>query len=93
MLLKAGEVKDIEYTVEVSEDINDIKNGKITSTEAVILSKSAVCNDIYVGYTFTDLDKALKLGLEMTLKLLKEQGREISPESAEALAFLERSGV
>ncbi|MBQ7328587.1 MAG: nicotinate (nicotinamide) nucleotide adenylyltransferase [Oscillospiraceae bacterium] len=42
---------------------------------------------------FTDLDKALKLGLEMTLKLLKEQGREISPESAEALAFLERSGV
>ncbi|MBR5023350.1 MAG: nicotinate (nicotinamide) nucleotide adenylyltransferase [Oscillospiraceae bacterium] len=42
---------------------------------------------------FTDLDKALKLGLEMTLKLLKQQGREISPESAEALAFLERSGV
>ena len=42
---------------------------------------------------FTDLDKALKLGLEMTLKLLKQQGSEISPESAEALAFLERSGV
>ena len=42
---------------------------------------------------YTDLDKALKLGLEMTLALLKQQGREISPESAEALAFLERSGV
>ena len=42
---------------------------------------------------YTDLDKALKLGLQMTLDLLKEQGREISPESAEALAFLECSGV
>ena len=42
---------------------------------------------------FTDLDKALKLGLEMTLELLQQQGREISPESAEALAFLECSGV
>ena len=42
---------------------------------------------------YEDLDKALKLGLEMTLALLKQQGREISPESAEALAFLERSGV
>ena len=42
---------------------------------------------------FTDLDKALKLGLQMTLELLQKQGREISPESAEALAFLERSGV
>ena len=42
---------------------------------------------------FTDLDKALKLGLEMTLELLHKQGREISPESAEALAFLEKAGV
>lgn len=42
---------------------------------------------------FTDLDMALKLGLQMTLELLRQQGREISPESAEALAFLERSGV
>ena len=42
---------------------------------------------------FEDLDKALKLGLEMTLALLREQGREISPESAEALAFLQHSGV
>ena len=42
---------------------------------------------------YTDLDKALKLGLEMTLNLLKQQGREISPESAEALAFLENAGV
>lgn len=37
---------------------------------------------------YTDLDKALKLGLEMTLALLKEQGREISPESQQALAWL-----
>jgi len=57
LLLKSGEIKDIEYIVEVSEDIDDIKNGKITSTKATLLSKSAVCNDIYVGYTFTDLDK------------------------------------
>ena len=37
---------------------------------------------------YTDLDKALKLGLEMTLALLKEQGREVSPESQQALAWL-----
>ncbi len=42
---------------------------------------------------FEDLDKALKLGLEMTLELLKAQGKEISPESAQALAWLEQSGV
>ncbi len=42
---------------------------------------------------YEDLDKALKLGLQMTLELLRQQGREISPESAEALAFLERTGV
>ena len=42
---------------------------------------------------YEDLDKALKLGLEMTLALLKQQGREISPESAEALRFLQKVGV
>lgn len=42
---------------------------------------------------YTDLDKAMKLGLEMTLKLLSQQGREISPESAEALAYLQQAGV
>ena len=42
---------------------------------------------------FEDLDKALALGLAMTIKLLQQQGREISPESAEALAFLHRAGV
>ena len=36
----------------------------------------------------TDLDGALKMGLEMTLALLREAGREVSPESAQALAFL-----
>ena len=42
---------------------------------------------------YTDLDKALKLGLDMTLKLLSQQGREISPESKEALAYLQQTGV
>ena len=39
---------------------------------------------------FLNIDEALKLGLEMTLALLKEQGREISPESQEALNWLIR---
>ena len=38
---------------------------------------------------FSDLDGALKLGLEMTLEHLKEQGAEVSPESRDALAFLD----
>ena len=40
---------------------------------------------------FTDLDGALKLGLTMTLELLKKQGSDISPESQEALAYLNKS--
>ena len=40
---------------------------------------------------YTDLDRALKLGLEMTLAMLREQGREISPESAQALCYLENN--
>ena len=39
---------------------------------------------------FSDIDAALKLGLEMTLEHLKRQGSEVSPESREALAFLNR---
>ena len=42
---------------------------------------------------YTDLDKALKLGLEMTVAMLKKNDQEISPASAEALAFLEKAGV
>ena len=42
---------------------------------------------------FEDLDKALKMGLEMTLALLRQQGKEISPESAEALRFLRQAGI
>ena len=42
---------------------------------------------------YTDLDKALKLGLEMTLALLRENKQDISPESAEALAYLQQTGV
>lgn len=42
---------------------------------------------------YTDITKALKLGLENTLNLLHQQGSEISPESMEALFFLEYTGV
>ena len=41
----------------------------------------------------SNLDKALKLGLEMTLSVLKEQGRQISPESSEALKYLQQTGI
>ena len=37
---------------------------------------------------YTDITQALELGLEMTLALLKEQRREISPESLDALFYL-----
>ena len=37
---------------------------------------------------FSDIGAALKLGLEMTLEHLKRQGNEVSPESREALAWL-----
>ena len=37
---------------------------------------------------FTDLDAALKMGLQMTVSYLNEQGSEVSPESREALAWL-----
>ena len=37
---------------------------------------------------FTDLDGALKRGLEMTLEVLKQEGKEISPESRQALDYL-----
>ena len=42
---------------------------------------------------YTDLDRALKTGLEMTLEMLKKNNQEISPASAEAIAFLEQAGV
>ena len=41
---------------------------------------------------FSDIDAALKLGLMMTLELLNQQGSEVSPESREALAWLEKKG-
>lgn len=37
---------------------------------------------------FSDLRGALKLGLEMTLEHLKDQGSEVSPQSREALDYL-----
>ena len=39
---------------------------------------------------YTDLDGALRLGLEMTLAMLKQQGRQISPASSQALEYLYR---
>jgi nicotinate-nucleotide adenylyltransferase len=39
---------------------------------------------------FTDIQAALKLGLEMTLEHLKRQGAEVSPQSRDALAWLNR---
>ena len=41
---------------------------------------------------FSDLDEALKLGLTMTLNLLNQQGSEVSPESREALSWLNEKG-
>jgi len=38
---------------------------------------------------YTDLNAALKRGLEMTLELLKQQGRTVSPGSREALLWLQ----
>ncbi len=37
---------------------------------------------------YSDIQAALKLGLEMTLEHLNRQGNEVSPESREALAWL-----
>ena len=37
---------------------------------------------------YTDIQAALKLGLEMTMDHLKKQGSEVSPESRETLAYL-----
>ena len=41
-------------------------------------------------YAFSDIDAALKLGLEMTLENLISRQLEISPESREALEYLNR---
>ena len=41
---------------------------------------------------FTDLDAALKLGLEMTLEHLGQQGVAVSPASRDALAWLNQKG-
>ena len=41
---------------------------------------------------FADINAALKLGLEMTLDHLNEQGAEVSPASRSALAWLNKKG-
>ena len=42
---------------------------------------------------FSDLNAALQLGLTMTINVLREQGNEVSPESREALEWLETKGT
>jgi len=42
---------------------------------------------------YEDIRKALKLGLQMTLDMLRRQGRDVSPESQQALSWLEANGV
>ena len=42
---------------------------------------------------YEDIRKALKLGLQMTLDMLRRQGRDVSPESQQALHWLEANGV
>ena len=44
-------------------------------------------------WAYTDIDKALKLGLTMTLDMLKSQKRQISPASESALQYLLDRGV
>ncbi len=39
---------------------------------------------------YSDIYEALKLGLNMTITMLQQQGREVSPESAQTLTWLER---
>ena len=40
---------------------------------------------------YSDIDGALERGLEMTLAMLRQQKREISPQSMEALQYLQKS--
>ena len=40
---------------------------------------------------YSDITAALKLGLEMTLEHLKNQGNDVSPESRDALAWLQQA--
>ena len=42
---------------------------------------------------YSDIDKALQLGLEMTISMLIEQGKEIAPASQAALAFLKKGQI
>ena len=54
--LNAGESKALGYIFEVSKDMSEIKEGRIVATEAIAGEESASCNDVYVGYTFSDAD-------------------------------------
>ncbi len=41
----------------------------------------------------TDLDKALEMGLQMSIGLLRQQGREVCPDSLDALNDLEKEKI
>ena len=49
--------------------------------------------DMLRDLAYRDITKALKLGLQMTLEMLYEQKRDISPESLEAYYYLKDRGV
>lgn len=42
---------------------------------------------------YTDIDKALKMGITWATDILRQQGREISPDSLEAMEELTRKGI
>ncbi len=47
--------------------------------------------EILRALAYTDIDAALERGLEMTLAMLRQQKREISPQSMEALQYLQEN--
>lgn len=56
--LEAGESKTVSYTVRVLQDNSLTAYSKIVATAATLEEKTATCNDIFVGYTFGEGDKA-----------------------------------
>ena len=61
----------------------------------IYLADYTECNRDFPGVEYlreltdTDLDKAMYEGLSQTIRMLKEQGRTISPASAQTMAWLE----
>ena len=85
----------IDKTAE--EQITVVAHGPSALTQQIEdLVRSFSGTDSLMGYredgmrklAFSDIDAAVKLGLEYTLEHLKKQGAEVSPESRAALACL-----